>query len=326
MLEKCRKCRYYVSNFEKVCPNCGRKNPSSTFKKTILMKWKIPAAFGLMLASLITLLSIIFLPENFPRNFQNLSQIFLISFVFSTVALYLLSKNKFEKDFQQYTESPLSDLDKKEKIIKRRISDLTNRSRKIDAVLDKIKETDTMQLQETRKKLLSAREIVSSQCARYELQSRKIEIARLQSNISPFLENLHRLNEFETESGLTAIEDTKGEVEKIRQSLTNYYAIEFPKAVQPEKEIFLSQLEETNTSCEKLREALLSKQAANALRGISPIEENIYQPGSKEIAHAVETFNIQSTLTDFSESFEELENEYRRLRAESEINKNILFK
>ena len=293
-------------------------------KGQLCHKWKTPAIYGVFFSGLITLISFILLFVNPDSNYWSLIPIFLISFFLLTAAVYLMIKDRFEIEYQQFPENPLSELDNKEKTIKRRISELTKRSKQIDLVLDRIKQNDTPQLQETRKKLLSAREIVTGQYARYELQAKKIEIARLQNSVLPFLNNLHRLNEFETENGLMTIENTKHEVEKIRQNLTLFYAIEFPKAVQPEKENFLNQLEETEDSCDSLREALLSKQAARALRGISPIEENINAPSSKEIAHAVETFNIQSTLTDFSESFEELENEYRRLRAENDVGKNLL--
>lgn len=325
MLTKCLTCGYFVSHFEKLCPNCGRKNPGSRFERITMQKWKTPSSYGLAFSGLITLMCFILFSENPFSNYSSLIPIFLISFFLSTVAVYLMIKERFEKEYQHYPENPLSDLDRKEKVIKRRISDLLKRAKQIDVVLSRIKQNDTPHLQETRIKLLSAREIVTGQYARYELQAKKIEIARLQNNVSPFLNNLPRLNEFETENGLITIENTKHEVEKIRQNLTLFYAIEFPKAIQPEKDSFLNQLKETEDSCDKLREALLSKQAARALQGISPIEENINAPSSKEIAHAVETFNIQSTLTDFSESFEELENEYRRLRTENDVSKNLLM-
>lgn len=324
MLTKCLKCGYFVSHFEKICPNCGRKNQGSTFERTTLLKWKTPSSYGLAFSGLITFLCFILFSESLYSNYSFLIPIFFISFFLSTFAVYLMTKERFEKEYQHYAENPLSDLDRKEKVIKRRLSDLSNRAKQIDIVLSRIKQNDTPHLQETRKKLLIAREIVTGQYARYELQSKKIEVARLQNGVLPFLNNLQRLNDFETESGLMTIESAKHEVEKIRQNLTSFYAIEFPQAVQPERDNFLSQLDETANSCDKLREALLSKQAARALQGISPVEENLHAPTSKEIAHAVETFNIQATLTDFSESFEELENEYRRLRAENNVSRKLL--
>lgn len=104
----------------------------------------------------------------------------------------------------------------------------------------------------------------------------------------------------------------------------SYVAIEFPERALPEKESFLTQLAETESSCEKLREALLSRQAVRALQDISPLQENLKLPSAKEIVHAAESFNIQTTLTDFSESFEELEHEYKRLKTEEEIDQKLL--
>lgn len=324
MLSECSKCRYHISPHEKRCPNCGRKNPSNTFEKTTLEKWKTPLMFGVVFSILFTALSYMVLRENPPVDNFSLVLIFLISFFLATTIIFMLARERFEIEYQQYFDSPLSELDRKEKIIKRRIAELAKRLKHIDVVLDRITQNDTRQLQETRKKLLIAREIVTGQYARYELQAKKIELVRLQNNVLPFLNDLKQLNEFATENGFITIESTKREVEKIRQNLTLFYAIEFPKAVQPEKESFLNQLTETEDSCDKVREALLSKQATRALQGISPIEENLNAPSSKEIAHAAETFNIQTTLTDFSESFEELENEYRRLRAENDVSKHTL--
>jgi hypothetical protein len=237
--------------------------------------------------------------------------------------IFLLKSFEFSAPIPRLTKNE-HNLTFKDKIIEDRIIELNKRQQRIDTILDKIKETDGQNLQEVRHKLLSAREIGISQFARYELQKQKIELVRLQNSVSPYLLSLHRLNEFETENGLVAIETTKTEVNKIRQNLTNYVAIEFPAHTLNEKEHFLSQLSETENSCEKLREALLRKQAARALQGISPIEENLKLPSAKEIVHSAETFNVHTTLTDFSESFEELEREYRRVRAENEVSQKLL--
>ncbi len=147
-------------------------------------------------------------------------------------------------------------------IIQSRITELNQRGMNIDKVLDKIRSTDSHNLQEVRQKLLAAREIVMSQLARYELQRKKIDLVRLQNGVSPFLFSLHRLSEIESDDGLLTIEDTQVEINKIRQNLTSYVGIEFPKQALPGKENFLAQLAESNESCEKLREALLSRQAA----------------------------------------------------------------
>jgi hypothetical protein len=217
-----------------------------------------------------------------------------------------------------------NNLKTKKAIIKKRVSELNKRGQKIDAVLDKIKATDGDNLQEVRKKLLSAREIVMSQFARYELQRQKIELVRMQNRVSPYLFGLHRLSEPETENGLLTLENTQFEINKLRRNLTSDGAIDFPARAEPEKQAFLAQLRETEESYERLRESLLSRQAARALQDISPLEENLKLPRSKELTRESEVFNIQATLTDFSESFEELEREYRRLKAEEETEQKLL--
>jgi hypothetical protein len=55
------------------------------------------------------------------------------------------------------------------------------------------------------------------------------------------------------------------------------------------------------------------------------MRENLHLPGVKELVRESDIFNIQTTLTDFSESFEELEREYRRLKAEEETGEKLLF-
>jgi len=311
MFTKCVNCGFHISNFKKICPNCGLENPMLKVLQTSLL-------FSFSFSVIITLFTFLYLPE------LSVAGIFLSSFIVFSFIIYVYVNGKNKVEPQSYTSPFLSDLDKKEKIINERSAELAKRGQKIDAILDRIKDTDSRQLLDVRAKLFSAREIVISQFARYELQKQKIELVRLQNGVSPYLSGLHRLNDFETENGLLTIETTKTEIERIRYGLTRYDAIEFSAKVQSERENFLSQLAETVDSCDKLREAILSRQAVRALQNISPIEESLKLPDSKDLAHAADTFNIETTLTDFGESFEELEREYRRLRTESEVSRDIL--
>ncbi len=323
MLTKCENCGFYVSSFEKKCPNCGRSVSLQKVADGYLQIAKKPAFFALFFSLILVFPATFFLFGDFYSFIQlTISVTLLYLIIFFTLFLIQLKRHNIST-VEEIVE-PLSSLRGKQSLIEKRISELDKRSQKIDAVLDKIKETEGGNLQEVRQKLLAAREIVISQFARYELQAKKIELVRLQNDVSPYLFALHRLNEFETENGLATIEYSKQEINKIRQNLTNYIAIEFPAGTLPEKLSFLAQLRETEDSCEKLREALLSRQAARALQNISPIEENLKLPNAKEIAHAAETFSIQTNLTDFGDSFEELEREYRRLQTESEVSQSLL--
>lgn len=240
----------------------------------------------------------------------------------SFLSLFLLNKWCLSQ-LHPKRQKTLDNFSSRKKTIEKRLSELDRRGKKIDEILSKIKENNSQQLKNVRDRLLPAREMVISQFARYELQRQKIELAQLQNGVSPYLFEFHRLNEFETESALTTIENSQTEINKIRRSLTQYDAIEFPQNTLPEKEDFLSQLAEVEKSCEKLREVLLAKQAMQTLRGIEPLEENLNLPHTGDLAHTVETFNIQTSLTDFSESFDELERDYKRLKAQEEMVKNF---
>ncbi len=339
MLTKCENCRFYVRRDDEFCFNCGKQNPAEiTYGNSKLLLNLYPTfeskLFKLIISLFVTFILVYFTANQFVERFPKYnSYILLISLILWILLTFVVISilNPLEFSIPTDSDAPKlpeiknkNNLISKSETIEKRISELNYRSRKIDAVLDKIKETDSQNLQEVRRKLLSARTIVISQFARYELQKKKIELVRLQNNVSPYLHSLHRLNEFETANGLVTIENTRTEINKLRQNLTNYVAIEFPKKTLPDKENFLAQLAETENSCEKLREALLSRQAVRALQDISPIEENLKLPSAKEIVHAAETFNIQTTLTDFSESFDELEHEYKRLRAEEETSQKLL--
>jgi len=325
MLTKCVNCGFYVRQTDEFCLNCGFLKPAENLEQKSF-NYKRFAVIALPLFAITFLLMMLIdAPHGEVRSPLIIAYLALsISLVFAILSTELKAILDKNKKLEQRKSSNRDNLTTKNVIIEKRVSELNKRGQKIDVVLDKIKETDGENLQEVRQKLLSAREIVMSQFARYELQKQKIELVRLQNNVSPFLFSLHHLNELETENGLVTIENTQSEINRIRRNLTVYAPVEFPKRTLPEKENFLAQLDETEDSCEKLREALLSRQAARALQDISPIEENLKLPSTKEIIHAAESFNIQTTLTDFSESFEELEHEYKRLKAEEEMGQKLL--
>ena len=330
MLTKCVNCGFYVRQTDEFCLNCGFLNPAEGFEQKSF-NYKRFAVIALPLF-VITFLAMMLIPAPQGQAGSPLVIAFLalsISLVLAVLSTELKATLDENKKLEQRKSTNKDNLKTKNIIIEKRVAELNKRGQKIDAVLDKFRETDGVNLQEVRRKLLAAREIVDNQFARYELQKRKIELVRLQNGVAPYLFSLSSLNESDTEYGLAAIENTRSEINKIRHGLDRYISIDNVETVIsensfPEKENFLAQLAETDDSCERLREALLSRQAVRALQDFSPIEENLKLPSAKEIVHAAESFNIQTTLTDFSESFEELEREYKRLRTEEQAQQNLL--
>jgi HPt (histidine-containing phosphotransfer) domain-containing protein len=323
MLTRCINCGFYVKSDDEFCLNCGFQNPAKPFD-VFFIKWERLVIFSLILTVFIVL-TISFLSFfSFNNDPSKVIIISALSFLVVTIAEHFYSGKLTKSSFEKRKKFYKNNLRKKMEIIERRLSELRLRGDKIDSILSRIEAKSSNKLQEIYPKLLSARKIVIGQFARYELQRDKIELFAIQNQVSPVLFNFARMSDQNIEEKLLSIESAIMNINTIKKEITRYDATEFPERALSEKENFLTQLTETENSCEKLREALLSRQAARALHDISPIEENLKLPSAKEIAHAAESFNIQTTLTDFSESFDELEHEYKRLRAEEEVSQKLL--
>lgn len=238
----------------------------------------------------------------------------------STLFLFLrrLQLKKKPKVLQKVKENLVS----RSKLIDHRLFELQRRIASIDTVLERIGQEDTSQLQATRSKLLSAREIVAVQTSRYRLQEAGIVLVRLQNDLHPYLFGLDDLNEFQTEKGLVAVEQTKTKIERMTRDLGKNKTGE-PLPLSSERQRFDEQLMQTIESCAKLREGLLGVHAVRAIADIHPGAENLPDRIDIESAHSVDTFNLQATITDFTESFEELEREYNRLKSEEDNGKLI---
>lgn len=328
MLTKCVNCRFYVRQAADVCLNCGTQEPSLPYEKSELLNNNV-FLFFLFLTPVLILTTVFYLliyVSGFPiSDLGNIIGLGVIAGIITSIVSYRhIANQQRKKVFERRKVNQGSSLIYREKVIKKRIEDLIKRENGIDLVIDRIDRKSSKQLQAARVKLLEAREIVTSQIARYELQKNKIDLVRLQNSVLPYLDGMHRLDEFQIENGIVESEMVTEEINRIRHNLTSYDAIDFPKETLPDKEGFLDQLKETENSCEQLREVLLTRQAARTLRDIQPVEESLKLPPAKDLARQIETFNIEVTLIDFSESFDELEREYKRLKADDEISQQFL--
>ncbi len=315
MLSKCVQCSFYIKRNDEFCPNCGYVN---SFDNSPLWK-KHKFTLLILIASTIFLSVIIsFISKNWQ---DDIIPIFLISFVISLFVAVMFEFNiESKKDFENTERFYRRSLKHKAKTIDKRIEEIINRKNKISSVLYQIGTEPSKNLQPVRGKLLSAQEILETQSARYRLKQEKIKLVRLQNKVLPYLLYLEKLDESITKEGIFYSDNTIREVGKIRESISD----SFPTQVKTERAEFLKNLDETSQSCEKLWEALLSKQALFALKDVQPINEIGQILHAEALAHATETFNLQAKLTDFSESFDELEAEYKRLTADDEITQKFL--
>lgn len=118
------------------------------------------------------------------------------------------------------------------------------------------------------------------------------------------------------ETGIVAIEHVRSKIDRIQKDL-GINEVE-NDLLANEKSKFGEQLLQTMESCGKLRDGLLGFHAAHALADIDAMSKA--QPDRVDLAsdHLLETFNVQATITDFSEAFEELERENQRLKLDEE--------
>jgi hypothetical protein len=315
MLSKCVQCSFYVSQNDEFCPNCGLV--SVVDDPTFWEKNEVTFLFiGLSTIVISVLLSLV---NQHWRD--DIIAIIVISFFVSVfIGLLYNSDKRDKKEAENEARFYRRSLNHKEITIEKRIEELINRKNKISSVLHQIGSEPSENLQPVRDKLLSAQKILETQSARYKLKTEKIKLVRFQNKVSPYLLNLNDLDEAETNEGIFVSDNTIRELDELSETLTD----NFPKKVEAERSNFLKNLDETSQSCEKLWEASLSKQALFALKDVQPTNEIGQILHAEELARATETFNLQAKLTDFSESFDELEAEYKRLTADDEITQNFL--
>ncbi|HEX8250835.1 MAG TPA: hypothetical protein VF599_21860, partial [Pyrinomonadaceae bacterium] len=153
MLTNCAYCKFYIRQDDEFCLNCGMSNRADN-----ALSGQILIRLGLICAA-ITYLMVGILAKN-----QLPDVPFALSFIFVFCLLFIPSFIVFELFYNKKLNKKLrSNLNEKQKIIEKRVNELNRRGQKIDAVLDKIKKTDSPQLQNVRARLLSAREVVVSQ-------------------------------------------------------------------------------------------------------------------------------------------------------------------
>jgi hypothetical protein len=328
MLSKCVQCRFNIRQSDDFCLNCGLKKPTENIQPQIqtnipLIQISRSYKFRVFLAIFIAFIFLFFVTSfSFLGLFYLRFYLYLIAFVLgiSSSLLICYGIESFLIVEKKRLKKSKNNLITKNNVINSRITELNQRQNQIDIVLNRIGGTSSKSLQEAKKKLFSARKIAVEQLSKYKLQKHKIELVRLQNQVLPYITNFYSLDEFKTEDAVIVCEQTIREVGKIRQNL----AENFPNKDDYEFGNFMQNLDETSNSCEKLWEALLNKQAVFTLKDVQPLEKADIFSQTNELAHTIETFNIESTLTDFSESFEQLETEYKRLLADNEVSQKLL--
>lgn len=324
MITKCVNCEFNVTNREKFCPNCGLVSPQEAAEAvnsdSLFSNLVIVIAGGLALTA--TFLIMYLRTDGRFDSWKEFPFIFigssLVGLLFSMIIATFIARRlaKQQKEMRFVNQGANETFQSIQETIEIRKIELEERYREVEELLSYPSEN-----KRNTEILQRARQLLAEQIARYELRDYQLFLIRLQNDLRPiFYEtNLQR----RTKEFLELADQAVEELREIRSELTNYYAIEFPPSTRAERDNFLSYLDETESSFLKIREALLSRHTADTLQNLSPFGENLMLPDEKVFAHSAETFNLQTSLTDFSRSFNETEREYQRIEAETEISRKL---
>lgn len=311
MLIECQNCAFYLPENEKFCLNCGY--PTSEFVPKSLSDEAL-SNFNLTFSCLTAILAGGIYAYYNSFEFNNLSSLLLflilgfllgaiISVFYSLFANNRLIKQDYRRRYD-FSKNPFTLVSREEKILQKSL-EMDTELRNIERLQT---ENKVLPNELTKRRLTEARESVLTRIALCELQKERIVIIRMQNNLLPFL---YQNEDSDNQKALSEINESLRQLKGIRLSLTNDYAIEFPKESLKEKEIFLEEMERTAGSLLKLRSRIIQNQAANSLENsqISPFEQS-----SDDLAHQIESFNIQTLLTEFDDSYKRLEKDFLEIK------------
>lgn len=308
MLSTCWNCRFNLTPVDAFCPNCGNPaghNPNFFNRKRFTI---VAAIFAFMISIALPLI-----PQPLP------AVIAITLSITMGVAFGIIVEIILDGSSKEHIATQPNALIAREVTIATRLDELDNRALELDSIAGQIRTSDSQPLIDVREKLLSAQKLVAEQKARYEIQKRKIELVRSQNKLSPFLTEHGAMTAEDLDHGIKLTDRIWSDVNRVKLEVTSPVSSYFPVAIEIEKSAFVEQLTQTLDSCGRIRESLITLRAARALSGVSPeLKPDV------ATAKEVSVFNIQTSLTDFSDSFDELEREYNRLLAGQELDQKLL--
>ena len=218
--------------------------------------------------------------------------------------------------------SPPESLAYKQELINQRLAELRDRQRKLKFVLERAKQNTGEKWNALIETLNSTACILQTQQARYSLKQSEIELVRWQNSLAPMLYDAEDLSYEQIDGRLKQLERARFAG---KQWLEEFRAHSAPLGETIEVKHLRERATDLMVSINTLHESYVARQAADALKGITVFDDTaIADSPSERLLHASDAFNIQVAITDFSESFDELESEYARLQSESEISKRLI--
>jgi hypothetical protein len=335
--EKCRSCDFWVSLTDGHCPDCGVTDPR-TARSVSTDKGRTDDVLSQLLSIGVggwgfigTFFITPFLFQD--KGIEGVSGIFFFCFVICPLVGYYLSKLPlFILKFYRGGGHIYLSLRQMERTIKSRLDEFRRRAERVATLRRQATAEGAEEWRRVREVLDAAHEALIRQRARYDLKLHEIEVVRWQNRLVPVTADWDDMTYQDSERRLNQLRRVQEDGEAMLFALNQFAWSDAHGATD--------RVSETLTAClhiqqalTKKREMLLMNEAVLAVRGISPIGEELNPiPPPTEALREIDLFNIraglndfsyETTLSDFSTSFVQLELEYDRLRREEEVAQQV---
>lgn len=297
---RCGSCRFWVTEQDRHCPNCGNYRPYRTQDDLQRFSW-LGAVLGLVLfvalaspgldlgalwGALLSMLAGIVVMQPFLALVLDFRDLFL----------------RVKPSFQRY-----------EAALRRRLRETDGALDRLDAVLARVRsglpETEQARIAPP---LVESREFYVRHRDGHRLKLFEIELARWINEVEPLSERLDRLSYHSCERRLETLEGLRARGQSMAEDwrLAGLDPVEGgPQAA--------ARLHNALAAADELRQALIARQAQAVLEGVRPATVFSQSPSAVPALHErFEQFTARSEVGQFRLELDELEAQHQRLRSE----------
>jgi hypothetical protein len=301
----CRQCHFWVKAREPYCPNCGVVKPAVTSQH--VEWWTAQQSVALIAGCLsVAIVVSIIRAHTTPFGYAIGGIVIMSSLMYYGIVFW---KTK------QFSSNSSTFLTRDEALIHQRLEEIETRRQRIYGLLQHIgidgKSGASAPLIETLKQALTTLQIQYSQ---YRAKLWDIALLRWSNMLRPVVEDWNQVTYEQCQVGLQELT----QISDRGSALLQHWKSVASDALA-EKQC-IARLQEALAAIQKLQEAMQAKQIALTVQGISRFDDETDMLLSR--ADSLGELAIFTTLSDlrlFSSSFQELEDEYFRLKSEEEI-------
>ncbi|RPJ05147.1 MAG: hypothetical protein EHM28_12675 [Spirochaetaceae bacterium] len=302
---KCQYCGFFLLDSERVCPDCGHRNPA----KPPSAAWGVMLPFLALLVYLFVYIITLLSPE------YRINLLWFFSSFLGVMIAAIIAGRKIDKLQRKDKIVSKKYLSGDEANIHKRIDEIKNRIEKLSTVRTNIKEGKKSEKMKSMLVLLdNAEEMLLKYEGKYRAELWKIGVIRYKNTLEPVEHDWQKLDYQGCIDRMKDLKDaiSRGEALKTTQTTD-------PLSKTREGKEVVRELASALKICDQFFEGLTARQAKLAIKDISPVDETAKK---KELETGMDDnslFNTQSDVSTFVSAFEELESEFDRLEAEEKL-------